>query len=261
MKTLLITLLALPTLVFGAVTLQTFHSSELATLGLDIANDDFLNGDLPSSASGFGADGDGFRTDPPPTPKGERFPAYTDGLGPLSGLTGLLADNEPVQSGRILQTVEYAFGGYDLVALHIFTGNTDARTFQAYRVSYLPTGSDTFIGLGNNGGYFQSDPSGKTYGTDDRWTATRLFDDEGGFLAEKVATLRIEFYASGKNVENDARDPFDGVNPFTGTDDGLTPANLGTLVLEVDAIAVPEPSVIGLLGLGAVAIFTLLRRR
>ena len=51
------------------------------------------------------------------------------------------------------------------------------------------------------------------------------------------------------------RDPFDGVNPFTGFDDGLSAAFVSPLVWELDLVRVPEPTapalfVLGLLALG-----------
>ena len=54
------------------------------------------------------------------------------------------------------------------------------------------------------------------------------------------------------------RDPFDGVNPFTGLDDTLTAAFVSPLVMEIDVFAVPEPATLGLLLLGGLAV---LRRR
>jgi len=51
--------------------------------------------------------------------------------------------------------------------------------------------------------------------------------------------------------------PYDGVNPFTGLDDGLNAAFVSPLVWELDVLAIPEPSTLALLVLGLLA----LRRR
>ena len=54
------------------------------------------------------------------------------------------------------------------------------------------------------------------------------------------------------------RDPYDGVNPFTGADDALSSAFVSPLIFEIDVIEVPEPASVLLLALGGLPF---LRRR
>ncbi len=53
------------------------------------------------------------------------------------------------------------------------------------------------------------------------------------------------------NCAQQMRDPFDCLNPYAGLDDGLTAAFVSPLIFEIDVIAVPEPTTLALLGLGA----------
>jgi hypothetical protein len=55
------------------------------------------------------------------------------------------------------------------------------------------------------------------------------------------------------NTAGQMRDPFDGVNPFTSIDDGLSAPIVSPLVWELDVVAIPEPSTTGLFALGLVA--------
>jgi hypothetical protein len=74
-----------------------------------------------------------------------------------------------------------------------------------------------------------------------------------------VTNIQFDFYAVDNNG-GQYRDPFDGVNPFTSIDDGLTGAFVSPLVFEIDVIAVPEPAS-ALLMLGGVVALTVRRRR
>lgn len=83
-------------------------------------------------------------------------------------------------------------------------------------------------------------------------TLVTVVDDATGLLASGVTNLRFDFYAVA-DVSGTYKDPFDGVNPFTGVDDGLTAAFVSPQLLEIDVLAaVPEPSTAALLGLGLV---------
>lgn len=68
--------------------------------------------------------------------------------------------------------------------------------------------------------------------------------------------IRFHFYAVD-NLGGQMRDPYDGVNPFTGVNDGLTAAFVSPKILEIDVV--PEPASIGVLGFGVAALW--LRRR
>jgi hypothetical protein len=58
-----------------------------------------------------------------------------------------------------------------------------------------------------------------------------------------VTNLRFDFYFVD-NTASEMRDPFDGVNPFTGVDDGLSAPFVSPLVWEIDVIG-GTPETIG----------------
>jgi len=78
-------------------------------------------------------------------------------------------------------------------------------------------------------------------------------------LTGGVTNLQFAFYAVD-NTQGRYQDPFDGVNPFTGLDDLFAASVASPLVFEVDVIAVPKPSLFGIVGLAMTAA-ALLRRR
>jgi hypothetical protein len=59
--------------------------------------------------------------------------------------------------------------------------------------------------------------------------------DASGPLATGVTRIEFNFYAVD-NTQGQMRDPFDGINPFTDTDDFLTPAFVSPLVWEIDVL-------------------------
>jgi hypothetical protein len=59
-------------------------------------------------------------------------------------------------------------------------------------------------------------------------------------LATEVTHIEFDFY-SVDNTQGQMRDPFDGVNPFTGTDDGLSAAISSPLVWEIDVLGSDSP--------------------
>ena len=123
-------------------------------------------------------------------------------------------------------------------------------------VSYSVNGGGTFDVLG----YFQSDPSGtlNNAGSTPRYYSTMvsIYDDASPLLQAGVTDLVFDLYAVD-NTGGQMRDPFDGVNPFTGLDDGLNAAFVSPLIWELDVVPIPEPSTLALLVLG----FVVLRRR
>jgi hypothetical protein len=79
-------------------------------------------------------------------------------------------------------------------------------------------------------------------------------------LADNVTNLQFEFFAVDNNG-GQYRDPYDGVNPYTLVNDGLTAAFTAPLVWEIDVIAVPEPATAVLLAGGLVVLSAIRRRR
>jgi hypothetical protein len=248
---------------WGAVMSQTDHGSatDLSDLTYPPSSTDLIQGELPSTISGIGGQF-GFRTDPPATPAAEQDIAYTDGLGNIAGLTGLLADNDgPPISGRVIQTVEYALDDARVDEVRVYTGNTsgDARQFSTFVLSLSTDGGASFSPVGSSG-YFQSDATNTAPVPGEISTLQRVYDPTGP-LALGVDALKIDFYASGNNNPQRAVDPFDGVNPFTGVDDEQFTANQSPLVWEIDVIAIPEPSTIALLAVVAGGLASFHRRR
>jgi hypothetical protein len=76
-------------------------------------------------------------------------------------------------------------------------------------------------------GYFESDPLGTVNSGQWGSTLVRISDDTNAPLAAGATHLLFEFYAVD-NTRGQYRDPFAGVNPFTGIDDGLTAAFVAT---------------------------------
>ncbi len=186
----------------------------------------------------------------------DKLPAFTDGILVRStGLTGLL--NDFPGAGTPTKRIQYDLGGPSRIdAINVFTGNNggDGRIFHTYTVEFSTDGSTWSSPV-----YVQSHPSGTlNNGANNGYThvLTQLTDDAGA-LASGVTSLRFDFY-SVDNTGGEMRDPYDGVNPFTGSDDGLSAAFVSPLVWEIDVVGVPEPTTIGLLGLGLIGF---LRRR
>ena len=85
------------------------------------------------------------------------LPALTDGVGPVSGVTGLL--NDFPGAGNPTKLIQYDLGGAkDITRIDVFTGNVglDGRVFSTSVIKYSNNGGNNFNMLG----YFQSDPSG-----------------------------------------------------------------------------------------------------
>jgi hypothetical protein len=180
----------------------------------------------------------------------DQLPAFTDGIGLRpTGLTGLL--NDFPGAGLPTKRVQYDLPDpTNIGEIRIFSGNNgkDGRVFHTYTVEFS----------GDDGGswsapiYVQSHPSGTTNDGDWRVVLSQLMDSSGT-LAFGVTNLRFDFYAVD-NTSGQMRDPFDGVNPFTGVDDGLTAAFVSPLIWEIDVIPVPEPAGLALLALAGLLI-------
>jgi hypothetical protein len=215
---------------------------------------DLIDGVAPPTVNAFRGTLNGFRDIAPVPAPADQFPAYTDAAFG-GGLHGLLVDNEPVVSGDILQDITYDLAGDTVTEIRVFNGNADARQFTTL-VLELSFDGTNFVGVGADSGYFQ--PAGiNTNDPPPGWgTVMRIYDDGGAPLGTGVQAVRFKFFASGNNNPQRFVDPYDGVNPFTGTDDGQAAANQAPLIREIDIL--PEPTSLGLLVVGALA---MLRRR
>lgn len=195
----------------------------------------------------------------------DHLPAFTDGIGMrATGLTGLL--NDFPGPGIAAKTVTYNLVGtacnlYGVAAVNIHTSNNneDGRIFSTTVLEYSMDGGLTYNYLG----YFQSDPSGTInvaghpLSIGQKATMVSVYDDAGVPLMPPGVTDVLFLLFAVDNTGGQMRDPFDGVNPYTGVDDGLTAAFVSPLVMELDVIAVPEPAALGL----AVLALAALRRR
>jgi hypothetical protein len=125
--------------------------------------------------------------------------------------------------------------------IDIFSGNAkepDGRIFSTTVINVSTDFGANFARLG----YFQSDPSGtinspgnpnNTFGTAQRATRVSIFNDSLAVLARNVTNIEFLFF-SVDNGDGQMRDPFDGVNPFTGVDDDLSAAFVSPAIWEID---------------------------
>jgi hypothetical protein len=192
---------------------------------------------------------------PANTAPADQLPALTDDLGirPPDG-TGLMNDFPGV--GIPAKQIQYALGGpKDVARIGILSGNEgkDGRVFSTTVINYSTDGGNNFNLLG----YFQSHQSGTLNQTGAIGSVyLDIAGDAAAPLLTGVTHLQFMLYAVD-NTGGQMRDPFEGVNPFTGVDDGLTAAFVSPLIFELDVVEVPEPATLGLLCLGGL----LLRRR
>ena len=232
MRTLFVcvAMFAMATTAGAAVTSTTTHGTTSASLDSEIIAGDVISGMIATELAGD-LGWHSANTDPL-----DQLPAFTDDGGIRgTGLTGLLNDNAP---GVPVKRVQYDLTApTDVTAIQILTGNNgnDGRVFSTTVISLSTDGGGTFGQLG----YFQSDLSGTVNSGEIGSTLVKIFDDQGGSLGSGVTNLIFEFY-SVDNTLGEMRDPFDGVNPYTNVDDGMSAAFVSPLVLEIDVI--PEPS-------------------
>lgn len=223
----------------------TEHALTDAALSIHYSNSDLLQGRIPTVLPGdIGWHSANPASTNPNDPNG--LPAFTDGVGDLgSGVTGLL--NDFPTPGSPAKLISYNLNSpHDLDEIRIFTGNNgkDGRIFSTTAV-WTSTDGVAFDLLG----YFQSDPSGtqnnaSTPGGPNGATLVRVFHDDGTPIAEGVTHLRFDFYAAA-NIPGMMLDPFNGVNAFTGIDDGLAAAYVSPLVREIDVLGTLSMSIAG----------------
>lgn len=217
---------------------------ELGDLAAAYSSTDLIEGMIPTVLPGD----KGWH--PVNTDPADQLPAFTDGQGMRpTGLTGLL--NDFPGAGTPTKLIEYQFSTpKNLTEIRVFSGNknnTDGRVFHTYTAEFSPNGVDYTAPI-----YVQSHPSGtinNDNGEFNHWhmALTQLTDDSG-VVGAGVKYLRLKFY-SVDNTGGQMRDPFDGVNPFTGTDDGLTAAFVSPLILEIDVFGVDStPQAVATIG-------------
>ena len=174
----------------------------------------------------------------PTNPNG--LAAFTDDDGYLSGLTGLLNDFPTL--GSPVKLIQYDLAApIDIEKIGILSGNlnnADGRIFSTSVIRYSINGGADYSLLG----YFESAPLGSINNeqgvpgsTEDHALHLEIFDDASTVMIAGVTNLQFDFYAVD-NTQGQYRDPFDGVNPFTEIDDGLTAAISSPLIWEIDAI-------------------------
>ena len=246
MRNLLVTL-AFAGMVLGSaqavVTHSTSHSTDSFGFESSLSSTDLIAGQIGVE----GAD-NGWHGATPAEPA--RLVQLTDGATG-GGLNGLL--NDFPAAGAPTKIVSYSVGS-DITGINILSGNdgADGRIFMTVAIyadnALLAYVESDPLGSLNNA---QGDPNSYT---SYRSTFVEIYDDASSVLAAGVSDLRFEFYAVD-NTGGQYRDPFDGVNPFTGLDDGLSAAFVSPLIWEIDVL--PEPASVILLS----AALLLIRRR
>lgn len=170
----------------------------------------------------------------------DKLPAFTDGLGMRdTGLTGLLADYPG--DGLPAKLIRYALPvPADIDEIRVFTGNNgrDGRVFHTYTVRFSSDGAQTFSDFI----YVQSHASGTINNSqNNQWRVVlSQLTDASGPLAREVTDIELDFYAVD-NTQGQMHDPYSGVNPFIGVNDGLGVPVASPLVWEIDVIGADSP--------------------
>ena len=144
-------------------------------------------------------------------------------------------------AGSPAKLIEYALPvPCDISEIRVFTGNNgrDGRVFHTYTVRFSSDWGQTFT----EPIYVQSHLSGTLNNAEhNQWRVVlSQLTNTAGLLATEVTHIEFDFY-SVDNTLGEMRDPFDGVNPFTGADDGFTAAITSPLVWEIDVLGTDSP--------------------
>ena len=239
----------------AAPTVVTLHGAENTSLAANIAVNDLISGLIATELAGD----TGWHPANPAaanTLLPEGLPTFTDDVN-NTGINGLL--NDFPAAGAPAKRVQYALGSpQDIQKIQILSGNNgkDGRVFSTTVISLSTNGGGSFSTLG----YFQSDLSGTVNSGQWGSTLVSVTDDAGGPLATGVTHVIFDLYAVD-NTQGEMRDPFDGVNPFTGVDDLKNAPVSSPLIWELDVIGVPEPQSLSLLAIGVAAVGRMSRRR
>lgn len=250
--------------VISTTTESAIKSGNAGSLDNLISSNDCLQGmiatELPGDTGWHPAVGDPL----------DKLPAFTDGIGMRgTGLTGLL--NDFPGEGNPAKLVDYDVTGTDCNTLGVqsinihSSNNEDGRVFSTTVIRYSMDGGSNYNLLG----YFESHPSGtinslghpQSIGI--KSAMVSVFDDGGAALIPAgVTNITFEMFASN-NTQGQKVDAWNGINPYTGLDDGYGDASFpneakqSPLIMEVDVFAVPEPTSLLLIGLAGM----LIRRR
>ena len=196
---------------------------------------------------------------PANTNPADQLAAFTNGLGATGTLTGLL--NDFPGEGVPTKSIQYDLAqASNIGKINILTGNAndvDGRAFCTVLIRYSTDNGNNFSPLGgyvpgigsNSDGYYQSDaplvinePGGAVNGNLETLVSfMSIADDVSPLIASGVTNLQFDFYATNNTV-NWYWDPFDGVNPYSGYDDGQTEAISSPLVWEIDVLEGPSVS-------------------
>jgi hypothetical protein len=212
----------------------TVTQGEEADLAATYSSNDLIEGLIPTELPG---DKGWYPANTDPL---DQLPAFTDGIGVRpTGLTGLLADFPG--PGSPAKSIQYALPvPSDISEIRVFTGNDgrDGRVFHTYTVRFSSDWAHNFTAPI----YVQSHPSGTfNNAANNQWRVVlSQLTDASGHLARNVTHIEFDFY-SVDNTGGEMRDPFDGANPFTGTDDDLNAAFVSPLVWEIDVLGTDSP--------------------
>ncbi|MCA9233933.1 MAG: hypothetical protein KDA44_00580 [Planctomycetales bacterium] len=238
----------------AAITAISTRGQVYSELDGSISSTDVLNGLIATELPGD----QGWHPANPATSNGSLdpngLPAFTDGAGGFGGLTGLL--NDFPGAGVPTKVIQFDLASpTNIGQINVLSGNrsnADGRIFSTFVIRYSTNGGSSFSPLGgfvrtfdgnvitDTMGYYQSDPSGVINNetgipgvTEDMANLVEIFDDSAETLVAGVTNLQFDFYAVD-NTLGENRDPFDGLNPFTGIDDGLSAAFVAPLLWEID---------------------------
>jgi len=234
LKTVLVLFCATAACSATAQTTLTVTQGEETDLAATYSSTDLIQGLIPTELPG---DRGWYPANTDPL---DQLPAFTDGEGlRATGLTGLL--NDFPGAGLPTKLILYALPvPSDIDEIRVFTGNNgrDGRVFHTYTVRFSSDWAQTFT----DPIYAQSHPSGTlNNAANHQWRVVlSQLTNTSGRLASEVTHIEFDFY-SVDNTGGQMRDPFDGVNPFTGTDDGLTAAFVSPLVWEIDVLGADSP--------------------